>query len=248
MKNILDISYGSAPNQTLDLILPEAENFPLFIYFHGGGLEAGDKAGAVSMKEFLVSHGVAVISANYRMYPAAHYPDFVEDAAAVVDWAFSHIGEYGHCRNVYVGGSSAGGYLSMMLCFDSKYLAQYGLEKKIAGYVHNAGQPTTHYNVLRERGIDSRRLIVDEAAPLYHIGVNESYPPMIFLVSDDDMKNRLEQTELVISTLKHFEYDQSKIELRLMHGGHCAHNGALDDQGQSVFGRIIYGFIAAREA
>ena len=248
MKTMLDISYGQDPAQKLDLILPEAKTFPLFIYFHGGGLENGDKSGTNAMKKFLAAHGVAVVSANYRMYPAAHYPDFIEDAAAAIDWAFRHIGEYGQCQGVYVGGSSAGGYLSMMLCFDSRYLAKYGLENKIAGYIHDAGQPTTHFNVLRERGIDSRRLIVDEAAPIYHVGVNESYPPMIFLVSDDDMKNRLEQTELVISTLKHFEYDQSKIEMRIMHGKHCAHTDALDEKGESIFGRIVYGFIAAREA
>lgn len=248
MKTMLDISYGQDPAQKLDLILPEAKTFPLFIYFHGGGLEKGDKKGMIPMKEFLSARGVAVISANYRMYPDAHYPDFIEDAAAVVYWAFTHIAEYGECTGVYVGGGSAGGYLSMMLCFDAQYLGKYGLENRISGYIHDAGQPTTHFGVLRERGVDSRRLIVDEAAPLYHVGVSESYPPMLFLVSDDDMKNRLEQMELMISTLKHFEYDQTKIEMRILHGKHGAHANALDDQGQSVFGRIVYGFIAAREA
>jgi hypothetical protein len=218
------------------------------VHLHGGGLEKGSRKGFKHIAEQLCERGIASVSVEYRMFPDAKYPDFIEDAAAVVNWAFQHIGEYGQCRGVYVGGSSAGGYLSMMLCFDSHYLAKYGLENKISGYIHDAGQPTTHYKVLKNRGVDSRRLIVDEAAPIYHVGINESYPPMIFLVSDDDMKNRLEQTELMISTLKHFEYDQNKIEMRILHGKHCAHTNALDEKGESVFGRIIYGFIAAREA
>ena len=87
MKTILDISYGQVPAQKLDMILPETETFPLFIYFHGGGLETGDKSQQEDMKKFLTERGVAVISANYRMYPNADFPDFIEDAAAVVKGA-----------------------------------------------------------------------------------------------------------------------------------------------------------------
>ena len=60
--------------------------------------------------------------------------------------------------------------------------------------------------MLKYSGEDSRRVIVDESAPLYHIGTQKEHSPMRFIVSDNDMENRLEQTELVLSTLKHFEY------------------------------------------
>ena len=172
------------------------------------------------------------------MYPQALYPQFICDGAEAVGWIYKNIGKYGNCEGIYIGGSSAGGYLSMMLCFDDKYLTPYHIpENVIKGYVHDAGQPTTHFNVLRERGIDSRRVIIDEAAPLYHIGKAESYPPMIFIVSDNDMKNRFEQTQLTISTLKHFEYDESKIYYRLMHGTHCHYSHKVE------FGKIICEFI-----
>lgn len=65
-----------------------------------------------------------------------------------------------------MGGSSAGGYLSMMLCFDKKYYEAVGVSPSdISGCVHDAGQPTVHFKVLKERGIDSRRIIIDESAP-----------------------------------------------------------------------------------
>ena len=126
MKAIKDIAYAENgnPAQTLDLYLPDERDFPIFIYFHGGGLEHGDKgnAGSPLMASYLTQRGVALASANYRMYPEAKYPEFIEDAAQAVAWVKQHIAEYGGNDKIYVGGSSAGGYISMMLCFDKKYL------------------------------------------------------------------------------------------------------------------------------
>ena len=223
MKLLENISYQDG--QHLDLYFPDATQFDLFVYFHGGGLKSGHKADETAklIAPFLAEHGVAVASCNYRMYPDAKYPDFVRDAASAVHWLSQHVGDYGKCARIFVGGSSAGGYLSMMLCFDSKWYAEKGeFPVPVCGYFHDAGQPTCHFNVLRERGIDSRRVIIDDSAPLYHIGTAEEYPPMAFVVSDNDMKNRFEQTQLVLSTLRHFGYDQSKIFYHLMHGTHCA--------------------------
>lgn len=246
MKQIKDISYGEFSMQKLDLFLPECNcnEFSIFVYFHGGGLEGGDKSDFNLAAEYLANHGTAVVSANYRMYPAAVYPEFIRDAAEVVAWVNNHIAEYGKCRGIFVGGSSAGGYLSMMLCFDKRYLAPYGISPgDIAGFVHDAGQPTCHFNVLREQGIDSRRVIVDEAAPLFHIGKDPDYPPMVFIVSDSDMENRYEQTQLLLSTMKHFGYNSSKYSLKLMHGSHCHYVNLADKNGESSFGKIINNFI-----
>ena len=172
------------------------------------------------------------------MYPQAIYPQFICDAAEAVGWIHKNISEYGKCEGIYIGGSSAGGYISMMLCFDDKYLLPYKLpENIIRGYIHDAGQPTTHFNVLRERGIDSRRVIIDEAAPMYHIGKAASYPHMMFIVSDNDIPNRYEQTQMTISTLRHFGYDESKIYYRMMHGTHCHYSESVE------FGKIICDFI-----
>ena len=244
MKLLENISYQDG--QHLDLYLPDATQFDLFVYFHGGGLKSGHKADETAklIAPFLAEHGVAVASCNYRMYPDAKYPDFVRDAASAVHWLSRHVGDYGKCERIFVGGSSAGGYLSMMLCFDSRWYAEKGeFPVPVCGYFHDAGQPTCHFNVLRERGIDSRRVIIDDSAPLYHIGTAEEYPPMAFVVSDNDMKNRFEQTQLVLSTLRHFGYDQSKIFYHLMHGTHCAHGFAVDDAGDSVLGKMILEFI-----
>ncbi len=250
MKIIENISYKKTDLDIcmLDIYLPDADSFPLFIFFHGGGLEAGERKGQ-NFIETLINKGVAVISADYRMYPTAVFPDFIEDAAAVVAWANSNMQDYGKVTNIFVGGSSAGGYLSQMLCFDKKYLAVHGIDAdKLGGYLHDAGQPTTHYNILRERGIDTRRVIVDEAAPLYHIVGNRDYAPMQIIVSDNDMENRLEQTYLLVSTLKHFEYSDDKLDFRVMKDStHCSYIHKQNSCGEWIFANMIYEFIASKD-
>ena len=191
MKTFTDICYCETHKLYLDIYLPECQKFPVFVYFHGGGLEHGDKAETQELFKLLTCHGVAVVAPNYRMYPTAHYPDFLVDSAKAVAWTFENINTYGNATEIYVGGSSAGGYISQMLCFDDSWLSAHRIKPSdIAGYLHDAGQPTCHFNVLRERGLDSRRVIIDEASPLYHIDDNRSYPPMHIIVSDNDMQNR----------------------------------------------------------
>ena len=233
-------------NQLLDVYLPDNNKMKaVFLYFHGGGMIKGTKDGCDRFAEYLTQRSIAVVSANYRLYPQAKYPDFLEDAADAVAWIFSNKEKFAMCNNIFIGGSSAGGYISMMLCFDEWYLKKYNIKPTdIAGYIHDSGQPTAHYNVLKYSGIDSKRVIVDERAPLYFVGLQETYSPMLFLVSDNDMQNRYEQTMLMLSTLKHYGYDQVKIKFELMHGTHCAHCSAVGEDGTSVFGKIIYNFIS----
>ena len=85
MRIYKDILYGDCEEQLLDVYIPNEDAFPVFVYFHGGGLEVGDKAEKFILN--LVEYGVGVVSANYRIYPNAAYPEFIEDGAATVAWA-----------------------------------------------------------------------------------------------------------------------------------------------------------------
>ena len=245
MKKITDIKYGNHNECLLDIYLPDLESFPVFIFFHGGGLTGGTKDDIVLMPEYLASKGIACVNANYSLYPAASYPQFIDDAAQCVAWVKSNIENYGNPTSFFVGGNSAGGYLSMMLCFDKNYLLKHNIHPTdIDGYIHAAGQPTAHFNVLSERGINPQRVIVDDSAPLYHIGTEEKYSPMLFIVSDNDMENRYEQTMLTVSTLKHFGHTEPDVKLIIMPGGHCEYVYNADENGDSIFGKIICEYIA----
>ena len=226
MKKTIEI-YDAERNLDLELFLPDdcsAENKkPLFLYFHGGGLENGTKAALRDVRTNLTELGYATASAEYRMYPSAHFPDFIVDCAA----ATAYLERMGLFSYAVLGGSSAGGYLTMMLHLDRHYLADAGVSPDfVRGYVHDAGQPTVHFNVLRERGLDTRLVRIDEAAPLYFITENyKGWQPLAYVITASmDMYNRPEQLRLLCRTMLHFKYPADRLRFRFMDGfKHCAY-------------------------
>lgn len=243
MKSIYGIEYKNG--LLLDLHLPEVGEFDLFVYFHGGFLRAGSRSGVEVFAKTLSESGIAVASVDYRLYPNAKFPDYIVDSAESVRWLSDNIGKYGKCRRFIVGGSSAGAYISMMLCFNDEYYKNAGVDPSLAyAYIHDAGQPTSHSSVLSEFGIDSKRVIVDKTAPLYFVGEDESYPPMLFVVSDNDLVGRYEQTMLMVKTLEHFG-NIDNVSLCVRHVGHCAYVKRADADGRGEFANIILPFISS---
>lgn len=230
MKTLTDICYSAAPHSRsyLDIYLPDDTPHAVFIYFHGGGIEAGSKGFANT--DFFLQNRIAVVCPNYRLYPTAKYPEFIEDAAEAAAWVKNNPQFFDGCSNIFIGGSSAGGYLSMMLYFAKDYLGKCGLSSQdFSGFVLDAGQPTTHYNVLRERGQDTRQVVVDEAAPLYHITDYAGEPPVLIFVAENDIPNRFEQTILLRSTMKQFGYPEDHISYHFMPGcNHCSYVGSQE--------------------
>ncbi len=249
MRIFEDVKYSKIANPChfLDLYLPDGECKALFLFFHGGGLVEGSRKDLCPSHPFvrdMVDAGFGVASAEYSLYPDARYPDYIEDAALAVAFAKRSLSEYVTYDKLIVGGCSAGSYITEMLCFDKSFLEAVGISSdEISAYVHDAGQPTVHFNVLRERGFDHRRIIIDKAAPLYHVGLSKIYPPMQIIVSDNDMKNRLEQTELLLGTLCHFGYDMSKVHFCKTHGTHVWYVNAIDKNGNSEYANLIIPFI-----
>ncbi len=243
-----DIPYvkDGHPCHLIDLYLPDGDCSVLFLFFHGGGFVEGTRKNDVAMPEFtkdMTDMGIGVASAEYRLYPEARFPDFIEDAAEAVKFVTESISEYVSYDKLVVGGSSAGAYITQTLCFNDKYLKAVGVDpKRIDAYVHDAGQPTVHFNVLKERGVDPRRIIVDDDAPLYHVGKAESYPPMLFIISDNDIENRLEETELLLGAIRRFGYDMSKVRLSKTCGNHVWYTKSVDN-GKSVYANLIIPFI-----
>ena len=66
MKILKDISYGvpAHDSKKLDIYLPEGKEFSVFLYFHGGGLESGDKVHGEAFAKYLTDRNIAVVSAN----------------------------------------------------------------------------------------------------------------------------------------------------------------------------------------
>lgn len=235
----------------LDIYLPQAvegTELPVLIYFHGGGLESGDKKDGRGMYLELAAKGVVIVTANYRMYPEVGYPAFIKDAAKAVSFTCEHIHEYTTCKSLWIGGISAGGYLAMMLHFAPGFLNSKGVDEAIfAGYIFDAGQPTTHFNVLRERGLDTSAVRVDEAAPIYY--VIEPYEANLqqrFLVisAENDIPGRKEQNELLIRTMETHGYEKEQITYKVMPGfTHAGYVEAQDAEGHYPYANMIWDFI-----
>ncbi|MEZ0273451.1 MAG: alpha/beta hydrolase [Roseimicrobium sp.] len=189
----------------LDLYLPKnKKDYPVIVWFHGGGLTGGQKAGGDTAKvvESWVQAGIAVASVNYRLSPKVKFPAYIEDGAAAVAWVKKNIATHGgDPKRVFIGGHSAGAYLTMMLGLDAKYLKAAGVDVlSIAGLIPVSGQTMTHFTVRQERGLPKEDVIADEAAPIHF--ARKDTPPMLLLMGDKDWPARLEENQYFAAILK----------------------------------------------
>ena len=108
----------------LDLYLPDgARDFPVLVFYHGGGLRNGDKGGSEHVGMALASAGYGAAIVNYRLSPTVEHPEHAEDAARSLAWVYRNIAKHGGNPDaVYISGHSAGAYLAALLALDARYL------------------------------------------------------------------------------------------------------------------------------
>ncbi len=113
----LNLAYGPHPRQRLNLYRPVTSGpHPAVIFFHGGGLNGGDKQLPESggrfysnVGRYLARHGVVALIVNYRLVPEAVFPDGGVDVGLAVAWARAHLGAYGSdSQRLTLFGNSAG--------------------------------------------------------------------------------------------------------------------------------------------
>jgi acetyl esterase/lipase len=170
---------------SLDIYYPKnSKNFATIIWFHGGGLSGGSK----EIPNALLEKGFAVIGVGYRLSPQVKAPVYIEDAAAAIAWAFQHIENYGGRSDmIFLSGHSAGGYLTMMVGLDKKYLAKYEIDaNSIAGNIPMSGQTITHFTIRKEMGIKEIQPLINEYAPLYFVRPDAS--PLLLITGDPEME------------------------------------------------------------
>ncbi|MDQ2904461.1 MAG: alpha/beta hydrolase [Chloroflexota bacterium] len=96
VEHVANISYGeTGAYHRLDLYRPRSRptNAPVLIHFHGGALVSGKKNhDALPLLYRLASHGWVCISANYRLRPAATFPDQLSDVKRVITWVRRPVG------------------------------------------------------------------------------------------------------------------------------------------------------------
>ena len=218
--------YNSAPNQyakercNLDIYYPtKSTNFASLVWFHGEGLRGGEK----NIPKSLKAKGIAIIAVNYRLFPKAKCPEYIEDGAAAVAWTFKNIEKYGgSSKKIFISGHSAGGYLSSMIGLDKIYLEKHGVNaNQIAGLIPLSGHTITHFTPREEKNISDKQPIIDKFAPLYH--VRKDAPPLILITGDKELEllGRFEENAYLARMMKVVKHSKTELyELQgLDHGG-----------------------------
>jgi acetyl esterase/lipase len=196
----------------LDVYYPkDKKDFKTVVWFHGGGLEGGNKHIPNELKD----KGIAVVAVNYRLSPRAKNPAYIDDAAAAVAWVFGNIASFGGSpEQVYVSGHSAGGYLTLMVGLDKSYLGKYGVDAdKIKGLIPISGQTNTHYAIRKERGLPFEIPVIDQYAPLNR--VRKNLPPVLLITGDRklEMTARYEENVHLEAMIRFFGNDVRLYEL-----------------------------------
>ena len=191
----------------LDLYLPKTKKgFPTLIWLHGGALRNGHKDAPrnIAIAQHLSEQGLAIAMVNYRLHPQAEYPAYVEDTAAAVAWTLANISEQGgDPKKVFLGGHSAGGYLTLMVGMDPRWLKAHDLERSdLAGLVPVAAQTMTHYTVRKERFGSPNPFFItaDDAAPVHYSNL-KGIPPTHILWAENDAPARAEENAYLAAVL-----------------------------------------------
>ena len=114
-----DIPYVANPHlrQTFDLYLPKnngQEPSTLIFWLHGGAWMLSNKDW--DNVKYLVKHGYAIASVDYRLSGDAVFPAQIKDCNTALNFILAHADSYGiDPKHFVVGGASAGGHLALLL-------------------------------------------------------------------------------------------------------------------------------------
>ena len=207
----------------LDVYYPDdRQGCPVVVWFHGGGLEGGQK----EIPRRLMEKGYVVVGANYRLLPRVSVDHTIDDAAEAVAWVFRNIARYGgDTRKIVLTGHSAGGYLDMMLCLNKSWLKKYGVDADSVWLCAPfSGQAITHYNVRKMQGIQPLQPTIDQWAPLYW--VRPDCPPLVLICGDRELElyGRYDENQYLARMMKLVGHKQTYLYELDGHG----HGGMVD--------------------
>jgi acetyl esterase/lipase len=182
------IAYAGHSRHRLDICRPTAAvAAPVVVFFYGGAWRSGNKGLYRYVAKALARRGYVAILPDYRIYPQARYPDFLEDGAQVVRWVKDNVGRFGGDPDkIFLKGHSAGAHIAAMLSTDARWLHKVGLVpgRDIAGLIGIAGP----YDFLPLRD-ETLKVIFGgadrpETQPIFH--VTAGAPPALLMTGGRD--------------------------------------------------------------
>ncbi|AKH99315.1 esterase/lipase [Hoeflea sp. IMCC20628] len=129
----LDLGYGPAPRNRLDLFLPEGTPKGLAVFVHGGYWKAFDNSLWSHLAAGPLAHGFAVAMPSYTLCPDIRVAGIAREIAAAVSFAAGEI-----AGPVRLTGHSAGGHLVTRMISGEPLLPEAVL-RRIAGVTPISG-------------------------------------------------------------------------------------------------------------
>jgi len=195
VERIKNVRYGNAGRwNLLDIYRhrsrPSAA--PTLLYLHGGAFRSGRKSKeARPLLYHLASRGWLCLSANYRLSPAARFPDHLIDVKKAIAWVREHGHEYGADPAVLVvAGSSAGGNLAATAALTPNH------PRFQAGFEHADTSVTAAVSLYGYYGDYDN----DEGSPLAYLRADA--PPFFVAHGDSDTVVIVEDARAFVAQLR----------------------------------------------
>lgn len=117
----LDLAYGQAPEERLDVFPAPEPDAPVMVFIHGGWWRTWDKAEHSFVAAAFARAGVCVVVPNYALCPGTAerpvaIPLIARQMEKALAWVWRHVGQHGgDRRRITLVGHSAGGHLAALL-------------------------------------------------------------------------------------------------------------------------------------
>ncbi|BAF89760.1 esterase [Azorhizobium caulinodans ORS 571] len=108
----LDVAYGPAPRQKLDLFPAADAGAPCLVFIHGGYWQRNARELFATYAEGLAAAGWSVALPGYTLAPEARLTDIVAEIGAALDWLKGSGPAHGIAGPLVISGWSAGGHLA----------------------------------------------------------------------------------------------------------------------------------------
>ena len=211
-----DLGYANVAGMALglDLYLPAGvKHAPLVVYLHGGAWNAGNKS---QYPAFLVEHGFAVASLDFRSTDVAPFPANVHDIKAAIRFLRGRAKDYGYRTDrIAISGASSGGHLAALVGVTNGEAALEGDEgehrdqssgvQAIVSWFGGSdlttilSQSTPFGLTVREPALkrllgaapDAVPELAKQASPVFHVDAKD--PPLFLLHGDQDRQMPINQ-------------------------------------------------------
>ncbi len=168
---------------------------PVVMFIYGGSWKQGSRSDYQFVGQALAANGFIAVIPDYRLYPDAVYPAFLEDNAAAVKWIQDNIGTYGgDTSRFFIAGHSAGAYNAVMLGLEKSFLNDYKVTMPIKAIAAISG-PYDFYPFEYDevRNTFGKTDNPEGTQPVNLVAKDE--PPMLLLSGNQDPIVRMQNTD-----------------------------------------------------